>query len=64
MDCFALPSTDRGTVWLVGLIEATEVVAATEELCDPAIVKAFIHRLEMRADVRPLFDLVRMSTGW
>ena len=47
MDRFALPSTDRGTVWLVGLIEATEVVAATEELCDPAIVKAFSHRLEM-----------------
>jgi len=36
---------------LVGadLIEATEVVAASAEPCDPAIVTAFSHRLELRA---------------
>ena len=45
----ALPSTDRSTVWLADLIEATEAVAASTELCDPALVTAFIHRLEMHA---------------
>jgi hypothetical protein len=43
-------------VWLADLIEAAEVLAASAESCDPAIVKAFGHRLEMRADVRPPFD--------
>jgi hypothetical protein len=43
-------------VWLADLIEAAEVLAASAESCDPAIVKAFGHRLEMRADVRPLFQ--------
>jgi hypothetical protein len=32
----ALPSTDRSTVWLADLIEATEVVAASAQPCDPA----------------------------
>jgi hypothetical protein len=53
----ALPITDRSTVWLADLIEATEVVAASDKPCDPAIVAAFSHRLEMRADIRPLFEL-------
>lgn len=47
MDCSVLPSTDPSTVWLVNLIEATEVVAASAEPCDPAIMKAFSHRLEI-----------------
>jgi hypothetical protein len=51
MNRSALPSADRGTVWLADLIEATEVVAASAEPCDPAIVTAFSHRLEMRADI-------------
>ncbi len=53
MDRSILPSADPSTVWLADLIEATEVVAASAEPCDPAIVKAFSHRLELRADVRP-----------
>ena len=48
----ALPNKDRSTMWLADLIEATEVVATSGELCDPAIVKAFSHRLETGADVR------------
>jgi hypothetical protein len=52
MDRSTLPSADPSTVWLADLIEATEVVAASAEPCDPAIVKAFRHRLERRADVR------------
>jgi hypothetical protein len=58
-----LPSTDRSTVWLADLIEATEVVAASAQPCDPALVKAFSDRLEMRADVRPLFEPAAMGTG-
>ena len=46
MDRSTSPSADPGTVWLADLIEATEVVAASAEPCDPAIVKAFSHRLE------------------
>jgi hypothetical protein len=58
----ALPSTDRSIVWLADLIVATEVVATSGQPCDPAIVKAFNHRLEMRADVRPLFEPAAMGT--
>lgn len=60
MDRFPLSSTDRSIVWLADLIEATEVVAASAQPCDPAIMRAFSHRLEMRADVRPLFESARM----
>jgi hypothetical protein len=59
----ALPNTDRSTVWLADLIEATEMVAASAQPCDPAIVKAFGRRLEKRADVRPLFELAHRGTG-
>jgi hypothetical protein len=62
MGCSALPSTDRSTVWLADLIEATEAVAASAQPCDPAIVKAFSRRFEMRA-VRPLFEPAPMGTG-
>ena len=48
MDDRALPSTDHGTVWLAGLIEAAEGVAATNKLCDPDTVKAFSDRLACR----------------
>ena len=48
MDRPTLPSADPSTVWLADLIEATEVVAASAEPCDPAIVKAFSHRLGSR----------------
>ena len=65
MDRPTLPSADPSTVWLADLIEATEVVAASAEPCDPAIVKAFSHRLELRADVRPPFDkaFAQLSVG-
>jgi hypothetical protein len=63
MDRSALPSADPSTVWLADLIEATEVAAASTEPCDPAIVKAFSRRLELRADVRPLFEPAAMGTG-
>ena len=41
------PSTDPSTVWLADLIEAAEVLAASAEPCDAAIVTAFGHHLEM-----------------
>jgi hypothetical protein len=63
MDRSILPSADPSTVWLADLIEATEVVAASAEPCDPAIVTAFSHRLELRADVRPLFEPAALGTG-
>ena len=65
MDRFTLPSADPSTVWLADLIEATEVVAASAEPCDPAIVKAFRHRLETRADVRRHLDpaFAQLSAG-
>ena len=59
----ALPSADPGTVWLTELIEATEAVAASAEPCDPAVVKAFSHRLELLAHVRPLLEPVTLGTG-
>jgi len=59
----ALPSSDRSIVWLADLIEATEAVAASAEPCDPAIAKAFSHRLEKGADIRPLFEHARMGTS-
>jgi hypothetical protein len=52
----ALPCTDRSTVWLTDLIEATEAVAASVELCDPAIVTAFNDRLRIHDGARPPFD--------
>ena len=42
-----VPSADPSNVWLADLIEAAEVLAASAEPCDPAIVRAFSHRLEM-----------------
>ena len=59
----ALLGTDPTTVWLADLIEATEVVAASAERCDPAIVKAFSNRLGLRADVRPQLDPAAIGTG-
>jgi len=58
----ALPSADPSTVWLADLIEATEVVAASDEPCDPVIVNAFSHRLELRAD-KSLFKPCALGTG-
>jgi hypothetical protein len=63
MDRSTLPGADPSTVWLADLIEATEVVAASAEPCDPAVVKAFSHRLALRADVRPLFEPAALGTG-
>ena len=61
-DHSTLPSTDPSTVWLTHLIEASEVLAAGSiEPCDPAIVKAFSHRLEF--DVRPQFERAALGTG-
>ena len=48
MDRSIFPSTDRSIAWLANLIEATEVVATSGKRCDPAIVRAFSHRLELR----------------
>lgn len=59
----ALPSTGRGTVWLADLIEATEVVTASAEVCDPAIVRAFSYRLELRPDLQPRLEPSRMGTA-
>ena len=42
-----VPSADPKTVWLTDLIEAAEELAACTEPCDPAIVRAFRHRLEL-----------------
>jgi hypothetical protein len=65
MDTRASPSTDRDAVWLTGLIEATEAVAALNKPCDPDTMKAFSDRLAMRAEVRPLLDeFVRMHFRW
>ena len=51
MERFTLRSADPSTVWLADLIRATEAVAAfSAEPCDPAAVKAFSHRLEMRTN--------------
>ena len=58
-----LPNADPSTVWLADLIEAMEVVAASAERCDPDIVKAFSHRLELCAYVRPLFEPAALATG-
>jgi len=63
MDRSTLLSADPSTVWLADLIEATEVLAASAEPCDPAIMKAFSNRLAMRADIRPLFEPAAMGTG-
>ena len=63
MDRPTLPSADPSTVWLADLIEATEVVAASAEPCDPAIVKAFSHRLELRADVSRSSNRPRWERG-
>ena len=60
IDRSTLPSADPSTVWLTDLIEAA---TASAELCDPAIVMAFSHRLELPADVRPPFEPAALSTG-
>ena len=62
-DRSTLPCADPSTVWLADLIETTEVLAASAEPCDPAIVKAFSHRLELCAYVRPLFEPAALGTG-
>ena len=61
----SIENADPSTVWLADLIEATEVVAASAEPCDPAIVKAFRNRLETRADVRRQLDpaFAQLSAG-
>jgi len=61
MDRPSLPSAEPSTIWLADLIEATEAVAASAEPCDPAIVRAFSHRLAMRADVRLLLEPARAA---
>ncbi len=63
VDRSTLPGADPSTIWLADLIEATEVLAASAEPCDPAIVRAFSNRLAMRADIRPLFEPAAMGTG-
>ena len=42
----SVPRADPSTVWLADLIEAAEVLDASAEPCDPAIVRAFSHRLK------------------
>jgi hypothetical protein len=61
MGSSALPSADRSSVWLADLIVATEAMVASAQPCDPAIVKAFSHRLEMRTDVRTLREPLRTA---
>jgi len=57
----ALPGTNRGAAWLADLIRASEVVAASEEPCDPTILNAFNHRLAMRAEA--LFEPATPGKG-
>ena len=63
MDRSAVPGADRSTVWLADLIDAAEVVATSAETCDPAIVRAFSHRLQMSSDVAPLLEPAYAGTG-
>ena len=63
MDRSTSLSADPGTVWLTDLIEAAEVAAASAEPCDPAVVKAFSHRLELRVVSGPLFEPASRATG-
>ena len=53
----SVSSADPSTAWLADLIEAAEVLAASAEPCDPAIVRAFSHRLELP----DCFTAVRIS---
>jgi hypothetical protein len=57
------PSADPSTIWLAGLIGAAEVVAASAEPCDPAIVKAFRHRLELPVDIGAPSNRPSIGTG-
>jgi len=50
----ALSNSDRSVVWLEDLIDAAEAVAASGDRCDPAVMKAFSHRLGMHREVRLL----------
>ena len=63
MDRSALPGADRSSVWLTDLIDAAEVVATSAETCDPAIVRAFSHRLQMSSDVGPLSEPAYAGSG-
>ena len=63
MDRSTLPSADPSTVWLADLIEATEVVAGSAEQCHSAIVKAFRHRLELRAECQAPVRAHRLTGG-
>ena len=56
-----VPSAGPSNVWLADLIEAAEVLAASAESCDPAIVRAFSHRLEMPG-LRWIPNLPRLIT--
>jgi hypothetical protein len=65
----SVPSADPRTVWLADLIEAAEVLGASAETCDPAIMRAFCHRLEMPglappADRRALHRLNYFRDRW
>ena len=45
-------SSDPSTAWLADLIKAAEVLGTSAEPCDPAMVRAFSHRLETPGEVR------------
>ena len=55
----ALASDNASSIWLSGLIEATEAIATSAQPCDPATVKAFTHRLQMRPAAAPVLELAR-----
>ncbi len=55
----ALRSNERSVVWLADLIEATEAVTASDERCDPAIVRAFSHHLQTRRHSSLVYPPIR-----
>ena len=58
-----VPSAGPSNVWLADLIEAAEVLAASAESCDPAIVEAFSHRLGVAHRCQTLVRTGRLGHG-
>jgi hypothetical protein len=59
-------SRSVSSAWLADLIKAAEVLGASGEPCDPAIVRAFSHRLEtpgQAAAVRSALPCVAVKYG-
>jgi len=60
----ALPRTGNPrSFWLADLIEAMAAVSASAVPCDANTMKAFSHRLERQAEVKPLLGPVSTGTA-